>query len=140
MSTILTASWFTPLPDTHLRIGISRGVPRFGQIGKGYRMYRKLQPGPLFSSLSAPGFIERYQTEVLDRLDPQQVVDELHALADGRVPVLVCFEQPNRPPTWCHRSLTASWLSEALGQPVPELGFETLTQDQHPLRPPALLV
>ena len=88
MSTILTASWFTPLPDTHLRIGISRGVPRFGQIGKGYRMYRKLQPGPWFSSLSAPGFIERYQTEVLDRLDPQQVVDELHALADGRVPVL----------------------------------------------------
>ena len=27
---ILTSSWFTPLPEDHIRIGISRGVPRFG--------------------------------------------------------------------------------------------------------------
>lgn len=32
---IFTASWFTPLPTGHLRVGISRGVPR--GLPAGYR-------------------------------------------------------------------------------------------------------
>jgi hypothetical protein len=137
MSIIVTASWFTPLPDTHLRIGISRGVPRFGKIGKGYRMYRKLQPGPWFSSTDTATFTELYYREVLGKLDPRQVHDQLLRLADGRIPVLCCFERVGGP-VWCHRSQAASWLAEALGQPVPELGHEDLPQ--HPLLPPNVLV
>ena len=56
-------------------------------------------------------------------------------LANGRVPVLCCFEAVGGP-KWCHRSLVASWLSAALGEAVPELGFEDRPQERHPLLPP----
>jgi hypothetical protein len=61
-------------------------------------------------------------------------------IADGRVPVLCCFEKPNDPPNWCHRSLVADWIERTLGQPVREIGFETLTKDLHPLRPPPVFI
>jgi hypothetical protein len=79
-------------------------------------------------------------TEMLQqwRTDPLQVRDDLLRLAGGAIPVLCCFEKAGV--TWCHRSLTAQWLSEGLGQPVPELGFEDLPQALHPLRPPATLL
>ena len=131
---ILTASWFMPLPDGHIRIGISRGVPRRG-LQPGFRMYRKLQPGPWFDSTDTATFTELYHREVLHRLDPQRVLEELRQLTDGKIPVLCCFERVGGP-IWCHRSQAASWLAEGLGQPVPEIGFEHLAQDQHPLRPP----
>ena len=132
MITIKTSSWFTPLADDHIRIGISRGVPRFGAIGKGYRIYRKLAPGPWFNS-AGDQFAALYQA-ILDRLDPQQVHDELMRIADGRVAVLVCYEKAPGPPS-CHRASVAEWFERTLGLRVPELGFETETE--HPLRPPA---
>lgn len=46
--TIVTASWFSVLLPDYARIGISRGQPR-GQSG--YRMYRKLAPGPWFNAV-----------------------------------------------------------------------------------------
>src|ERR1017187_9456071 len=46
---ILTASWFTPLPATHIKIGISRGVPR--GLPAGHRLFKKLAPGPWFNSV-----------------------------------------------------------------------------------------
>ena len=103
------------------------------------RTERRLQPGPWFTSARTSEFTELYQ-ETLGKLDLRQVVDELHAIAGGKVPVLCCFEQPNRPPTWCHRSLTASWLAQSLGIVVPELGFQGLPQALHPLRPPEMLI
>jgi hypothetical protein len=41
---------------------------------------------------------------------------------------------------WCHRSLAANWLSEAPGEAVPELSYEGLTQDCHPLLRPPLAI
>ena len=38
----------------------------------------------------------------------------------------------------CHRAMAAEWLAEALRFPVPEVGFEDLPQDEHPLMPPQL--
>jgi hypothetical protein len=136
MITIRTASWFTPLPPDHARIGISRGVPRFGAAGKGYRLFKALNPGPWFRSCAtAEEYVERYAAEILGPLDPVKVAEQLLELAGGRVPTLCCFERVGGP-QWCHRSLAARWLSDGLGVPVPELGYEGLTQDQHPLRPP----
>lgn len=131
--TIKTASWFTKLPDDHARIGVSRGMPR-GGASAGCRMYRKLAPGPWFSSVDVETYARLYQAEVLDRLDPHQVAAELQALAGGRIPVLLCFERAGTS-TWCHRALCAAWLAEGLGAPVPEFGFEHQTQAEHPLHP-----
>ena len=120
---IKTGSWSTRYPADHLIIGISRGTPR--NIGPGYRMYRKLQPGPWFNSVGTDEYRHRYRAEVLDKLDPHTVAAELAERAGGGVPVLCCFERPHTG-TWCHRSLVAEWLAEALGEPVPEFGFENL--------------
>ncbi len=133
---IKTASWFTVLPADHLRIAISRGTPR--GIGPGFRKYRKLAPGAWFNSCAMPQEYQRlYSAEILAALDPQRVAAELLALAGGRVPVMCCFETPGSG-TWCHRALAAEWLAEAMGEPVPEFGFETLPQRGHPLMPDAL--
>jgi hypothetical protein len=130
---IKTASWYTRLPKGHIKIGISRGTPR--RIPAGSRIYRKLAPGPWFNSTSSPQEYERlYRAEVLAPLDPRQVAAELDELVRGMIPVIVCFERVNNPKgDWCHRALAAEWLAEGLGQAVPELGYETLAQHQHPL-------
>ena len=129
---IKTASWFTPLPPDHVRIGISRSVPR--RTPAGYRRYHRLNPGEWFKTVPLEEYRRRYQAEVLDRLEPLQVAAELRAMADGAIPVLLCFERPGTG-DWCHRAFVASWLAAATGKAVPELGFEHLPQDQHPLLP-----
>jgi len=129
---IKTGSWATKLPDDHLRVGISRGTPR--RLPSGYRVFRALAPGPWFNSVGIEEYARLYRTEILGRLDPRLVVDALVGLAAGRVPVLLCFERPV-PGQWCHRAMAAEWLAEALGAVVPEFGFESLPQHEHPLMP-----
>jgi hypothetical protein len=131
---IQTASWFTKSPDTHFRIGISRGMPR-GQPA-GFRMYRKLAPGPWYSSAEPDEYVRRYHAEILAPLDPEVVAAELTEMAAGKVPVMLCFEQANGR-DWCHRSLAAEWLADALDEPVSEFGHEHLPQPLHPLTPPS---
>jgi hypothetical protein len=127
--TIVTASWYTPLPAADLftsapescaRIGISRGTPR-GQ--RGFRMYRALQPGPGTLKLPAAEFTSHYVRDVLGRLDAQVVVDELLAMADGKIPALCCFEHTYGD-AWCHRALVSVWLQVETGLDVYELGRE----------------
>jgi hypothetical protein len=119
-----------------MRIGISRGVPRRG-LTAGFRIFRKLAPGPWFNSVGVDEYRRRYFSEILGPLNPQAVAGELLEMAGGRIPVLLCFERPGRG-QWCHRALVAQWLAEATGQAVPEFGFETLPQHNHPLLPPSL--
>lgn len=115
---IHTASWFTELPPGIVRIGISRGTPR-GQSG--YRMYRRLAPGPWFRSVDVDTYYQLF-TAQLDRLDPAQVVDDLLALSQGRPLAMLCFEGSNPGPDWCHRALVSVWLGEQLGLAVGEWG------------------
>ena len=49
-----------------------------------------------------------------------------------------CFERPGTSDGWCHRALTARWLSTSLGIEVPEFGYEHLAQAEHPMLPPSL--
>jgi hypothetical protein len=136
-------SWFTKLPDHHKRIGISRGVPR--RLPPGYRVYRALAPGPWFNSVGIEEFYHLYRTEILGPLDPRTVADDLTRLAEGLVPVMLCYERPSLQSSllagvgdWCHRAMAAEWLAETLGFVVPEVGYEALPQHEHPLMPPQL--
>ena len=110
-----TASWFKYSGEG--RVGISRGVPR--RAVKGYRLYRKLAPGPWFNSVDAEEYHRRFLTEVLGPLDPQRTWDDLHALVAPCEPVLMCFEPD---PAGCHRRMVARWLEEALGVRIDEVG------------------
>lgn len=120
---IKTSCWFTKLPAGYRRIGISRGVPR-GQ--KGFQRYNKLNPGPWFNSVDANRYKVLYYAEVLNALDPQRVVDELVAISDGEVPVLLCWENAKLPiKEWCHRGIVSAWLHDNLGLEVFEYGLES---------------
>lgn len=130
-----TASWFTKLPEDHIRIGISRGIPR--RQPAGYRVFKALAPGAWFNSVSPIEYDELYKGEVLGKLNPQQTFDKLREMAHPFVPVLLCFEAPNRG-QWCHRAMVSAWFEKRLGIQVPEFGFEEPIPDHHPLMPPEL--
>ncbi len=118
---IITASWFTPIPPDVQRIGISRGSPR-GL--RDYRRYPKLVPGPWFRSAPAGVYLDLY-TRQLAALDPARVVDDLEAIADGRTAALCCFESAHEislSRRFCHRHIAARWLEDRIGIEVPELG------------------
>jgi len=63
---ILTSSWFTLLPPKHTRIGVSRGIPKGATQ---FKLYRTLQPGSWFKSVSRTGlsavFVEAFH-QLLD--------------------------------------------------------------------------
>ena len=103
----------------------------------GYRLYKGLAPGHWFNSVGIDEYYYRYRTEIFAPLDPRKVRDDLERLAAGRVPVLLCYERPVGA-DWCHRAIAAEWLAEALGVAVPEFGYETRPQGEHPLMPPQL--
>ena len=118
-----------------MRIGISRGQPH--RQARGFRVYRKLAPGPWFNSVGVDEFNHLYRTEILGPLNPRAVADELAEMALGHIPVLLCFQCPESD-QWCHRAMAAEWLAEALGQPVQEFRHENLPQHARPLMLPSL--
>jgi hypothetical protein len=132
---IKTGSWFAAIPTDHIRIEISRGVPR--RFPAGYRRYMKLNPGPWFNSVPTLEYDRLYKSEVLDPLDPERAAHEILALANGQVPVLCCYERLGDT-RWCHRALVGEWFKQTLGLTVHEVGCEHLTFDHHPLLPAKL--
>jgi hypothetical protein len=131
MRMIVTSSWFTPLPATYLRIGVSRSVPR--GYPAGYRRLKTLEPGDW---LHAPPdvFIAKYRDH-LARLDAREVLNRIGEMAAGFAGVaLYCYESPTGS-TWCHRALISQWLGQQIGLCVPEFGREQCgCGAQHPLR------
>lgn len=86
---------------------------------KGYEglEYRKLAPKyDFFMQWKASGdndyYIKCFKEQVLDTLNPVQVVADLYSRA-GKAPcscdiALVCYEKPT---DFCHRHLVSAWLS-----------------------------
>jgi hypothetical protein len=93
-------------------IAICRSVPR-GWTG---RRYIALAPSwkLLKAKLLEEEFIKAYRAEVLDKLDPVKVIQDL----GGDDFILLCWEAPGE---FCHRRVVARWLEEAMGIEVPEL-------------------
>jgi len=119
---IYTASWFTPLPPTIQRVGISRGTPRGYKAG--YRRLNELNPGPWFLSAPPMEYVERYYDEILKRLRVRDLVGKLVDMAADKEGVaLLCYERPPfNAATYnlCHRRIVASFLENEIGNEVPE--------------------
>lgn len=49
-----------------------------------------------------------YNNEVLKNYEPAAIVRIINHIAEGKVPVLVCFESDD----FCHRHLVANWLNK----------------------------
>jgi hypothetical protein len=86
---------------------------------------------------ATPSANHLFRTEILGPLNPRAVAAELTEMASGGIPVLLCFEWPGQG-LWCHRAMVAEWLAEATARVIPEFGFETLPQHEHPLMSPSL--
>jgi hypothetical protein len=103
------------------RISIARYAP------KGHAdvaQYPALAPGKWFNKVTDEEYRRLFAEEILGVLDPQVVWDELHQIADGAEPVLLCWEKRmdlDSGKTFCHRRIVAAWLEEKLGHVVPEL-------------------
>lgn len=60
-------------------------------------------------------YIEHYYNEVLEKLDPEQVYNDL----DNSI--LLCYEYSNE---FCHRHIVAAWLESSLDIKVPECFYD----------------
>lgn len=131
---IFTSFWSKPLPADHIRIGISRGSPRWI---KGHQpRIAALAPGQwLYTVQDFEDFRSRYSQQ-LACLDADDISDEIDRLAGGRIPVLCCFCKPSTSGTvYCHRSLASAWLEYRLGLIVEEHGVPGGHGAFHPLLP-----
>ena len=113
-----TASFFTSTGPG--RISIARWAPRGTPTD--FAVYRPLNPAASMLKRERAEYEPLYPA-ILARLDPHQVVADLHRLADPHEPVLLCWK---RPPftarVWCHRRLVAAWLECELGLVVKAVG------------------
>lgn len=50
----------------------------------------------------------RFNKQILGNLNAVEVVNDIFKLADGKIPVLLCYEKPG---DFCHRHLVADWLN-----------------------------
>ncbi|MBC7880380.1 MAG: hypothetical protein H7Y37_03540 [Anaerolineae bacterium] len=97
-------------------IAISRSVPFwFGSIPR----YPALAPGAWFKSVEQPEYEQLY-AEILEGLEPQQVWNDLHDLADPYEPIILCWESLKKPDQFCHRRFAADWFTVHLGIDVDE--------------------
>jgi hypothetical protein len=90
----------------------------------GYRVFRRLAPGPWFNSVTHVEYLQLFAREILAPLNPRQTWNELHEMADGAEPVLLCYERPEdlaAGKTFCHRRQVAAWFEEELGVTVSEI-------------------
>ena len=100
-------------PHPHCLLGAARhasrlrGLPAFDSNAPMLKMARA-EYEPLYQA-------------ILARLDPRQVVEDLHWLAN-RTSRCCCWERPPFSETvWCHRWMVAAWLERELGLIVPEV-------------------
>lgn len=130
--TILTGHWGLKLGPDHIAIGVSRGVPRW--LKSAPPRLAETHPGPWFHSVDVETYRSRY-AKILADLDPVAVVARIDQLAQGRIPVLSCWEKPGSG-SWCHRAFLSCWLCLHLGLVIEEYGCEGQGfAAEHPLLP-----
>ena len=109
MNYVIYTSYFANLkriPKDIIPVSIARKTPLWFTG----RTYKKLAPPyellqQYKENNNSEFYIQYYKKNVLQRLNPSQVVDEL--TSNGPV-VLLCYEKDD----FCHRHLVADWLCE----------------------------
>jgi len=91
-------------------VAISRGIPR-GWRGRRYKALAP--PRDLIKIMEPDRFIPLYRAQVLDLLDPMQVIREM----GGDNFIMCCWEPPGE---FCHRRVVAAWLRKHTGVLVEE--------------------
>lgn len=131
---IYTSYWANPLPADYVRIGISRGSPRWIK-GSPPRIPALAPEQWLYTVQDFEDFRSRYSQQ-LSCLDADEISDEIDRLAGGRIPVLCCFCKPSTSGTaYCHRSLASAFLEYRLGLIVEEYGVPGGHGVFHPFLP-----
>lgn len=51
-------------------------------------------------------YVQRFEEEVLDGLNADEVFEELSAMSSGKPFALICYERPS---DFCHRHFVADW-------------------------------
>ncbi len=98
-------------------VGISQSIPPF--VKQNINIYKPLAPSwGLVSEfkkcmITETQYERKYYATVLNRLNPEEVYQELGADA-----VLLCWEAPGK---FCHRHIVARWLNKALNLNITEL-------------------
>jgi uncharacterized protein YeaO (DUF488 family) len=98
--------------------GNSVSIARFPPRGwRGERCIKLAPSIDLFKSakegkITWKDFCKRYQSEVLEKLNPKEIYVEL------KDKVLCCWEKDSES---CHRRLVAQWIEKALGVTIQEL-------------------
>ena len=105
---------------TYPTIGISGWMPDWYN-GPTYRKlapkYKTCYLPYIQGKIDSQEYTARYTYEVLNKLNPQTVYNEL-CDRGGPNAVLLCYEKPEQ---FCHRHLVARWLNLSLGIKVIEL-------------------
>lgn len=76
--------------------------------------YKKLAPKFWFfrmykdGELTKEDYTKFYYQEVLNDLDVKTIRDELLWVANGKTPILLCYEHPTQ---FCHRHIVSYWLN-----------------------------
>ena len=91
------------LPDNIVPISICGKAPDWY---KGLQ-YKKL--APKYENHDNDYYIKCFNEQVLDKLDPMRVYQELCSLAKSDDIALICYEKPS---DFCHRHLVARWFKE----------------------------
>ena len=92
-------------------VAISLGVPRGW---RGARCPVLAPPRPLIKIMDEATFIPLYRAQVLDRLDPHKIIQDL----GGDDFIMLCWEAPGE---FCHRRVVAAWIRKHTGILVEEL-------------------
>jgi hypothetical protein len=92
-------------------VAISLGVPRGW---RGARCTVLAPPRPLIKIMDPETFIPLYKAQVLDKLDPHKIIENL----GGDNFIMCCWEAPG---VFCHRRVVAAWMQKHTGVLVKEL-------------------
>jgi len=119
---MLKTSYFAKSAKVPGAVSIARFPPKWYTGAR----YLPLAPEPDMLKIGNwDEYRRRYRMEILDVLDPANVLRDLDVGGTGHDTILLCFEKDR---THCHRGLVAEWFHETKGIRVPELGSDSGTQ------------